>query len=173
MGKKKRKTKHRRKSGSCKKRFPDLFKVACSELQGYNHVKQQFSTPYNLSMMNKKLIIFTAIFTIMAFENIFRILDFRHEWQWPIQKKRNEDLDFDSNADIGETNPRYEKLTRRKNDANGAMFQNLACMLLMLINNLVWIKRDKFSPRWHTLHYFLAALILVLYIPRHDWFKTM
>lgn len=46
-------------------------------------------------------------------------------------------------------------------------------MWLMLTNNVVWVRRANFSKVWHTLHYFFAASVLVLYIPRHDWYKTM
>ena len=46
-------------------------------------------------------------------------------------------------------------------------------MWLYIFNSIVWIKRKKFEVLWHTIHYFVAALILVLYIPRDDWWPVM
>ena len=46
-------------------------------------------------------------------------------------------------------------------------------MTLWLINYVIWTRRKKFSAFWHTIHYFFAAALLILYIPRHDWWKVM
>ena len=68
---------------------------------------------------------------------------------------------------------RYPLLTLRQNEGHGALIHCQLVFWLMLINNIVWIKRSKFSTFWHSIHYFIAAGLLVLYLPRHDWYKVM
>ena len=46
-------------------------------------------------------------------------------------------------------------------------------MLVMVVNNTIWIKRRNFSALWHTIHYFIAAALLIAYIPRKDFAPTM
>ena len=53
------------------------------------------------------------------------------------------------------------------------MAQSAVVMLLMVINNVIWIKRKTFSTFWHTLHYFFAAGLICLFIPRRDWWPCM
>ena len=53
------------------------------------------------------------------------------------------------------------------------MVQTSACMVLMILNSLLWSRRSKFSATWHTIHYFVAAALLIAYIPRKDLAPVM
>ena len=151
-----------------------MTKVIRSEMRGYEHIRSQFFNQENRDLMNRKLLVFTIFFSMMAIENTFRITDFLLEWSFPIPYVRDEGLDFHSSMEIsGRARARVPKLTQRQDEAPGALIQCQLCLWLMVINNLVWINRSKFSTFWHTLHYFVAASLLVLYIPRHDWYKVM
>ena len=124
--------------------------------------------------MNQKLLVFTIFFCLMAVENTFRTMDWLFEWTWPIPYTRDDGTDFHSSMDISAfARARVPKHGARKIEAPGALIQCQLCMWLMIINNLVWIKRSKFSSFWHTTHYFVAASLLLLYIPRHDWYRAM
>ena len=46
-------------------------------------------------------------------------------------------------------------------------------MFSMNLNICLWRRRKTFSAFWHTIHYFVAAILLVLYIPRTDWWPVM
>ena len=85
-----------------------------------------------------------------------------------------EGFDFHSDIDLSFwALKRYPLLTLRYHEAPGALVQSQLCFWFMLINNILWIRRPKFSAFWHTVHYFMAASLLVLYLPRHDWYKCM
>ena len=123
--------------------------------------------------MNKKLAILTAFFTAMAIENAFRQADFLFEWSFPIDPERPDEYDFSSEYNIMYSLYRRKLLVPRKKYAKGAIAQTVLVMVLWLINNCIWMRRKKFSATWHTIHYFIAALLLILYIPRHDWYPVM
>ena len=55
----------------------------------------------------------------------------------------------------------------------GLLCQTLLCMIFMILNNVIWVRRRRFSTAWHTLHYFVAAFILMLYLPRKNWWPAM
>ena len=55
----------------------------------------------------------------------------------------------------------------------GAFCQTLLCMIVMVLNNVIWIRQKKFSAGRHILHYFIAAALLILYMPRKDWWPVM
>mmetsp|Transcript_32995 Transcript_32995/g.43458 ORF Transcript_32995/g.43458 Transcript_32995/m.43458 type:complete len:176 (-) Transcript_32995:1437-1964(-) len=154
-------------------RFPMLSKVFRSELSGYNHVRSQFENPETRRLMHVKLAIFTAFVAMMAIENTFRVLDFVMEWQFQIDPKRPPEIDFSSDYNIFYSEYRRKLLVPRKLYGRGAIGQTQVCMWLMLINNYIWCKRKNFSASMHTIHYFIAAATLVLYIPRHDWWPVM
>lgn len=56
------------------------YKVFKSETSGYRHVRDQFENPVTLQLMHMKLAIFTIFFTMICFENFFRVLDFYKAW---------------------------------------------------------------------------------------------
>jgi len=150
-----------------------LMKVLRSELHGYNHLRSQFESEESRRVMNGKLIIFTVVFAVMAIENTFRICDFIFGWSYPIPPERPKELDFSSEYDVSWSSTKRAKYTSRKLNGPQAIAQTQICMWLMIVNNCVWIRRRQFSTVSHTCHYFIAALLLVLYIPRHDWFPVM
>lgn len=46
-------------------------------------------------------------------------------------------------------------------------------MLAMIVNNVIWVRRQSFSAGRHTIHYLLAALVILLYLPRRAWWPAM
>lgn len=55
----------------------------------------------------------------------------------------------------------------------GLVFQTLFCLLAMVVNNAVWVCRKSFAAKWHVLHHFTASVILVLFLPRTNWWPAM
>lgn len=53
------------------------------------------------------------------------------------------------------------------------MSQQIFCMLAMLANNLVWVRRQRFIAKWHIAHFFIAATIIELLLPRSGWWPLM
>lgn len=43
----------------------------------------------------------------------------------------------------------------------------------MAVNNVIWVRRTNFVAKWHCLHYFIAAALLVLYLPHKSWWPAM
>jgi len=123
--------------------------------------------------MNRKLAIFTVFFSIMCFENSIRILDLMMGWQFPIPDERPTNLDFSSNYDVTFSPLFRSKFLIQKEKGPYALAQTLTVMMCMILNNTLWIRRKSFSPTWHTIHYFLASIFLVMYIPRHDLWPVM
>jgi len=154
-------------------KFPTLTKVVRSEMRGYEHIRSQFANPDARRIMNIKLTLFTIFFSLIAFENAIRVLDFIMGWQDPIPPLRPDDLAFSSEYDTTFSAGKRKKLTMRAELGPQAMAQSLSMMFAMILNNTVWIRRKNFSSTWHTVHYFLAATFLVLYLPRHDLWPVM
>ena len=103
-------------------RFPTLMKVVRSEIKGYEHVRSRFMNVENRDLMNRKLTVFTVCFCMMAFENTFRILDFRFEWQFTIATIKMEGIDFHSDIDLSPVALyRYPLLVPRYHEAPGAV----------------------------------------------------
>ena len=150
-----------------------MTKVILSEIKGYKHVRSQFENPEKRRVMNQKLGLLTLFFSMMAIENAFRIADFTFSWQFPIDPLRPDDIDFSSDYNILYSEYRRGLLVPRKALGPGALAHCLTALFLWLLNNIIWIRRRNFSAFWHTIHYFLAATLLVLYMPRHDWWKVM
>jgi len=124
--------------------------------------------------MNTSIKIITIIFSIMCLENIFRAADWMMEWTEPIvEQVRPKDLDFSSEYEVPDNPAKNTKYLGRMESGPGLLCQTLFCMLLMIINNLIWVRRSTFSSNRHTLHYFVASAILILYLPRRDWFPAM
>jgi hypothetical protein len=123
--------------------------------------------------MNRKLAIFTVFFSIMCFENSIRILDLMMGWQFPIPDERPTNLDFSSNYDVSFSPLFRSKFLIQKEKGPYALAQTLTVMMCMILNNTLWIRRKSFSPTWHTIHYFLASIFLVMYIPRHNLWPVM
>lgn len=142
-------------------------------MQGYNHIRSKFEEPEARASMNMKLKIFTVCWSLMCIENTFRVLDFTMNWQFVIKPERPDDLDFSSEYDITYSDKRRTKLTMRMDNGPGAIAQTQFCMVVMILNNLIWWKRGTFSAFWHTIHYFVASVVMVLYIPRLDWWPVM
>ena len=124
--------------------------------------------------MNNGLKILTLVFTLMCIENVFRVADYIGAWSYPfVEETRPNDLDFSSEYEVPDSPTKNDKLMMRKELGPGALGQTIVCMILMLVNNLIWVRRKSFSPVWHTLHYFIAVAILILYLPRKDWWPVM
>ena len=102
--------------------------------------------------IQKKVAIITVLFSLMCVENIFRVLDFIYGWSNPIES---------------EESIRLQQLGPR------AVGQVVMCFLVMLINNIMWLYRKGVTPGWHTLHYFVAAIALIMYMPRPEWWPVM
>ena len=52
------------------------------------------------------------------------------------------------------------------------MIQAAVVGTLMVSNNLVWVLRKKWNAGWHTFHYFVAAFLIIAYLP-HPSFPGM
>lgn len=50
---------------------------------------------------------------------------------------------------------------------------SLICMPMIILNNVVWVRRRSFSAKWHTMHYFIASGLLVLLLPFVSWSRAM
>ena len=150
-----------------------LYKVIKSETSGYQHIRNRFENADSVALMHLKLTIFTIFFTMIAIENSFRVIDFWLGWQFPIPPERPNDVNFGSDYDVTFSAKKRLKLEKRRDYAPLALLQTAGCMVIMIVNNLIWMKRKKFSPTWHTFHYFVAAALLILYIPRLDFAPVM
>mgnify|MGYP000963913246 CR=1 FL=1 len=59
------------------------------------------------------------------------------------------------------------------NDLAGSMGQTVVCMALMIANSVLWCCRKKFSRVWHSVHFFVAVAVLIVYLPRRNWWPAM
>ena len=75
-----------------------LPKVIRSELFGYDYIRKQYESAIDRQSMNMGVIIFTIIFSIMCFENVFRVADFIGAWTYPVveEEPQPDNLSFSS-----------------------------------------------------------------------------
>ena len=156
-------------------RLPTLTKILRSELLGYEHIRKQYENAIDdRKSMNKGIVIFTLVFAAMSFENVWRAANFMEAWAYPVvEDQRPDDITFSSDYEVPESAKKNDKLLARMEAGPGLLCQSLICMLLMIVNNVVWVRRREFSGAWHTVHYFIAAAVLMLYLPRKAWWPAM
>ena len=153
-----------------------MYRILRSEVLGYAHIKKQYENGSidDRKTMNKGIIIFTVAFAIMSFENVFRAANFMEGWAYPVvEEQRPDDLTFSSDYEVPESTKRNDKLLVRMEAGPGLVCQSLICMLVMIVNNVIWVRRRHFSSTWHTVHYFIAAAVVILYLPRKAWWPAM
>jgi hypothetical protein len=90
-------------------------------MRGYEHMRSQFANPDATKLMNIKLTLFTIFFSIIAFENVIRVLDFVLGWQFPIPTPRPDELSFSSEYDNTMSVSKRKKLTMRQDLGPKAM----------------------------------------------------
>lgn len=144
-------------------------KVASCELQGYDHVRSQFIQPGPRRTFKIKLLIFTIFFAVMCVENLYRQMDAKFAIHHVIEAKRPAAVDFSSDYDITYPAKEYKKhTTRMQMSTNGALQTGIVFVCLVL-NNTIWLCRKEFRASQHVIHYFIAAILLVAYIPRRSF----
>ena len=109
---------------------------------------------------------FVVLFSLMCFENVIRILGFVQSWTYTIEKE-TEDGQEDNNY------PSQEQLKEWSLKGPYAGCQTLVLMFMMIFNIISWANLKEVTAGRHTLHYFVATAILILYIPRKDWWPVM
>ena len=110
----------------------------------------------------------------MSFENAWRAANFMEAWAYPVvENQRPDDITFSSDYEVPESTKKNDKLLARMEAGPGLLCQSLICMLLMIVNNVIWVRRREFSGARHTVHYFIAAAVLILYLPRKAWWPAM
>lgn len=124
--------------------------------------------------MKMNIVVFTVIFTIMSLESVFRAADWIAQWTQPVVvQTRPDDLDFSSQYAVPANEALNAKYLQLLQNGPGLLCQALFCLVAMAINNALWVRRKSFSVGWHTAHYVVASLILIIYLPRKTLWPAM
>ena len=60
-----------------------------------------------------------------------------------------------------------------QSDGPYALVQCVLCLALMAINTFLWVKRKTFSKLAHSLHFFIAAVVIIGYMPHTSLHRVM
>lgn len=115
-------------------------RIIRSEMTGYEDDNSRWGNSCEKLKLKFKIIVFTTLFGCMCVENFFRALDALLGWSTPaIQKLEGESI--------------------------GAVIQPIACLVLMVLNNILWLCKKDMTKRRNVIHSIVASILVLLLVP--------
>lgn len=124
----------------------------------------------NLTVMRKKVAVFTAFYVLMGIELVFRLIDFM-AWIY-IGKPLGPGLGFASTFDGTYSAAARSKQGPRADNAPYTLIQTAICITVMLLNSGIWLYMPKFSQVRHTIHYYVCSFLVLMLLPSPAYGST-
>ena len=113
-------------------------RIIRSEMTGYEDDNSRWGNSCEKQKLKFKIIVFTTLFGCMCVENFFRALDTPLGWS-TVQKLEGESI--------------------------GAVIQPIACLVLMVLNNILWLCKKDMTKRRNVIHSIVASILVLLLVP--------
>ena len=115
-------------------------RIIRSEMTGYEDDNSRWGDSCEKLKLKFKIIVFTTLFGCMCVENFFRALDTPLDWSTgAIEKLEGESI--------------------------GAVIQPIACLVLMVLNNILWLCKKDMTKRRNVIHSIVASILVLLLVP--------